>query len=98
MVADEIGVVPPGTNDTRTANGDIDKAIGEDLDAQLIQNRLNHNVNHEQKNGVVTLKGTVNSEAMRDHVGKIASGVPNVKEVVNELQIKNQKASSSAPH
>jgi len=40
----------------------------------------------------VTLTGEVNSQARRAHVEKIASGVPNVQQVVNELQIKNQKA------
>ena len=97
VVADEIAVTPPGENSPRTVNADIDKAIGEDLDAQLIQNRLNHDVRHSQKNGVVTLKGTVTSQALREHVAKIANGVPNVKEVVNELQVKDQKASSSSP-
>jgi len=97
VVADEIAVTPPDANSPRTVDADIDKAIGEDLDAQLVQNRLNHEVSHEQKNGVVTLKGAVNSQAMRDHVAKIANGVPNVKEVVNELQVKNQKASASTP-
>jgi hyperosmotically inducible protein len=95
VVADQIAVTPPGENEPRTVNADIDKAIGEDLDAQLVKNRLNHDVSHSEKNGVVTLKGTVNSENMRDRVAKIANGVPNVKEVVNELQIKNQKASAS---
>jgi hyperosmotically inducible protein len=98
VVADEIAVTPPGANDPRTVNSDIDKAIGADLDARLIQSRLNHDVSHDEKNGVVTLKGTVNSEGVRDHVGKIANGVPNVKEVVNELQIKDQKASATSPY
>ena len=95
VVADQIAVTPPGENEPRTVNADIDKAIGEDLDAQLVQNRLNHDVSHSEKNGVVTLKGTVNSENMRARVAKIANSVPDVKEVVNELQIKNQKASAS---
>jgi osmotically-inducible protein OsmY len=44
---------------------------------------------------VVTLTGEVNSQAKRDHAEKVATSVPNVKQVVNDLQIKNQKARSS---
>jgi len=98
VVADEVAVTPPGANEPKTVNADIDKAIGQDLDAQLIQNRLNHDVSHSEKNGVVTLTGTVNSQGLRDHVAHIASGVPNVSQVVNELEVKNQKATSTKPH
>lgn len=41
------------------------------------------------------LAGDVNSEAMRSSAEKVAAEVPNVRQVVNDLQVKNQKASSS---
>jgi osmotically-inducible protein OsmY len=44
---------------------------------------------------VVTLSGEVDSQAKRAHVEKIASAVPNVQQVVNEMQVKDQKATSS---
>jgi osmotically-inducible protein OsmY len=47
------------------------------------------------KNGVVTLTGEVNSEDKRARAEKVATEVPNVTQVVNDLQVKNQKASSS---
>ena len=47
------------------------------------------------KNGVVTLTGEVNSKTQRARAEKVASSVPNVKQVVNELEVKNQKATSS---
>jgi osmotically-inducible protein OsmY len=37
----------------------------------------------------------VNSENKRARAEKVATGVPNVVQVVNDLQVKNQKASSS---
>src|ERR1039458_8888964 len=49
----------------------------------------------EAKDGVVTLTGEVNSEDKRTRAEKVATGVPNVTQVVNNLQVKNQKASSS---
>jgi osmotically-inducible protein OsmY len=52
-------------------------------------------VKYEVKNGVVTLTGEVNSENKRTLAEQVATGVPNVAQVVNDLQVKNQKASSS---
>jgi hypothetical protein len=42
------------------------------------------------------LSGTVNSQSKRAEVEKMATKVPNVQQVVNELQAKNQKATSSS--
>jgi hyperosmotically inducible periplasmic protein len=96
VVANEIAVVPPvGDNRTGTVNSDLDKAIEKNLDAALIQNKLDKSVRYDVKNGVVTLKGEVNSEAKRSRVESITSGVPNVQQVVNELDVKSQKATSS---
>jgi osmotically-inducible protein OsmY len=44
---------------------------------------------------VVTLSGHVPSQENRREVQQIAASVPNVQQVVNELQVKGQKASSS---
>jgi osmotically-inducible protein OsmY len=96
VVADQIAVIPPGLeSDTKTINSDLDKAIDKNLDATLIQNRLHKGVKYDVKNGVVTLTGEVNSESKRTRVEKVASTVPNVRQVVNELQVKDQKASTT---
>ena len=47
------------------------------------------------KNRVVTLTGDVDSQSMRRDAQTIAGSVPNVQQVVNELQVKVQKATSS---
>jgi osmotically-inducible protein OsmY len=95
-VSNQIGVIPPAAeSEAKTVNSDLDKGIEKNLDAALIQHRLNKGVKYDVKNGVVTLTGEVNSQARRAHVQEIASAVPNVKQVVNELQVKNQKATSS---
>ena len=96
VVADQIAVLPPGDErNAKTVNSDLDKGIEKNLDAALIQNGLDKGVKYEAKNGVVTLTGDVNSEATRAQVQKVASTVPNVQQVVNDLQVKNQKASST---
>ena len=40
---------------------------------------------YEVKSGAITLTGEVNSEAKRALAGQVATGVPNVQQVVNEL-------------
>ena len=65
------------------------------LDAALIQNRMHENVKYAVKSGVVTLTGDVNSQSRRDRAESVATRVPHVQQVVNNLQIKDQKASSS---
>jgi osmotically-inducible protein OsmY len=96
VVSNQIGVIPPATErEAKTVNSDLDQAIEKNLDAALIQHRLNKDVKYDVKNGVVTLTGEVNSQAKRAQVEKVASAVPNVQQVVNELQIKDQKATSS---
>ena len=96
VVSNQIGVIPPGVeSEAKTVNSDLDKGIEKNLDAALIQHRLNKSVKYDVKNGVVTLIGEVNSQARRAQIAKVASAVPNVQQVVNELQVKDQKATSS---
>jgi hyperosmotically inducible periplasmic protein len=96
VVADEIAVIPVGVEeDAKAVNSDLDKGIEKNLDAALIQKKMHDNVKYEVKSGVVTLTGEVNSQNKRDNAEKVATNVPNVKQVVNDLQVKDQKASSS---
>jgi hyperosmotically inducible protein len=96
VVADEIAVIPVGGEKAAKAvSSDLDQGIEKNLDAALIQNRLHDNVQYNVKSGVVTLTGDVNSEDTRSRAQKVAAAVPNVQQVVNDLQVKNQKASSS---
>jgi hyperosmotically inducible protein len=96
VVADQIAVVPPGNpSAAKEVNADLDAGIGKNLDAALIQNHLNKAVTGHVKNGVVTLSGEVISQARRAEAQSVAASVPNVQQVVNELQVKNQKATST---
>ena len=96
VVSDQIGVRPAANeSDARRVSSDVDKAIDKNLDAALVQRKLKDGVRYDVNNGVVTLKGNVNSQARRAQIEKLASSVPNVKQVVNELQVKVQRATSS---
>jgi len=96
VVADQIAVLPPGAESaSKTVNSDLDKGIGKNLDAALIRSGMKKGVKYDVKNGVVTLTGDVSSESKRTRIEKVASTVPNVQQVVNELDVKDQKASST---
>jgi hyperosmotically inducible protein len=93
VVANQIAVISPrAKSQAKKVNAALDKAIKHNLDAALKKAKLNKGVKYDVKNQVVTLKGKVSSQANRARVGKIASRVPHVQQVVNELQVKGQKA------
>jgi hyperosmotically inducible protein len=96
VVSAEIAVVPPdATDETKAANKDLDTAIEKNLDAALLEQRLKPGVSYAVKNQAVILKGEVGSPGKRVRVQSVAASVPNVKQVVNEIQVKDQKATSS---
>lgn len=95
VVADQIAVIPPSdASAAKTVNSDLDKGIEKNLHAALTQKQLQKAVKYDVKNGVVTLKGKVNSQSQRAEAESVASSVPNVTQVVNELEVKNQRATS----
>ena len=60
--------------------------------AALTENRLdNQHIRFESKNGVVTLKGDVDNMQQRQQAEKLAANIPNVQQVVNELDVKGAK-------
>jgi len=96
VVSDQIAVIPPGNeHDAKKMMSDLDKGIEGNLDAALIQGGLHADISYAVKNQVVTMTGAVDSQARRVQAQEIAGSVPNVQQVVNELQVKEQKATSS---
>ena len=96
VVSNQIAVLPRGAeNAAKAINSDLDDGIAKNLDAVLIANKLHKSVKYAVKNRVVTLTGEVASQSARRQAESVASSVPNVSQVVNELQVKNQKATSS---
>ena len=96
VVANQIAVLPPGAeSEANRVNTALDKGIESNLIAALITGKLHDSVKYTVKNHVVTLTGEVDSRPTRARAERVAAGVPNVQQVVNELQVKNQKATSS---
>ena len=65
------------------------------LDAALLQQGMHKDVKYSVKNGVVTLTGNVASQHRRAAAQAVAATVPNVQQVVNELEVEHQKATST---
>lgn len=96
VVSDEIGVRPKGDDGTaKKVDSELDSGIDKNLEAMLVEHKMNHEVRYDVNNGVVTLKGHVPSQGQRASAEKLAQQVPNVKQVVNELEVKNQRATST---
>ena len=96
VVAVEIAVLPVGLEkDAKAINSDVDKGIEKNLDAALIASKFHDSVKYEVRNSVVTLTGEVESQARRGAAERLASQVPYVKQVVNTVQVKNTKATST---
>ena len=96
VVANQIGVRPPGSESVaKNVDSALDDAIEKNVKAKLIERRWDKNIRYDVKNGVVTLKGSVNSQTRRSDVEKTVAGTPNVRQVVNEIEVRGQKATSS---
>jgi osmotically-inducible protein OsmY len=98
VVSNEIGVRPDGVESAaRKIDSNVDDAIEKDFKAVIIANRLdNQHIRYDAKNGVLTLKGDVDTAAERQKLEKLAATVPNVQQVVNELDVKGAKKHKSA--
>jgi osmotically-inducible protein OsmY len=97
VVSNEIGVRPAGVeSEAKKIDSNVDDAIEKDFKAVIIANRLEkQHIRFDAKNGVLTLKGDVDTPSQREQVEKLAASVPNVQQVVNELDVKGAKRKSS---
>jgi hyperosmotically inducible protein len=99
-IANELGVRPQGADDAQLKGVDnkLDDGIEDNFKAAIKahKNLDDQSIRTDVKNGTIVLKGSVKTTAQKAEAGKLAKKVPNVKEVVNELEVKNGKNSTSA--
>lgn len=93
IVANEISVRPEGMeNEARKVHSDLDEGIEQNISAAFTANKLDdQHINVNVEEGVVKLQGDVDTAAQRQMAEKLAAKVPNVKQVVNELEVKGRK-------
>ena len=98
VVANELGVRPAGDAGDQMSKVDskTDDAIEDHMKAAIAAHRWeNQHISFDAKNGVLTLTGDVDTAGQRQAIQKAAASIPDVKQVVNELEIKGQKSSAA---
>lgn len=88
-IANEISFEPLGNESAaRKIESNIDDAIEDTYKAALISNHLDKDgIRYDSKNGVLTLKGSVKDPAVKQEAQQVASSVPNVAQVVNQIEV-----------
>jgi len=89
-IANEVSVQPVGQeSDAKSIASNIDDGIENNYKAALVEKGLNkEHIKYDAKNGVLTLKGSVKSTTQRKEAEQIAQAVPNVQQVLNQIEIR----------
>jgi hyperosmotically inducible periplasmic protein len=98
QVANEIGVRPPETSQAGAVASDVDKGIENNFTAAIKANKAldDQSIHASAKNGTLEIKGSVKTAQQKREVESLAKKVPNVQQVVNELEVKPNKHSTAA--
>jgi osmotically-inducible protein OsmY len=90
VVANEVGVQPAGAeSEAKDMASNVDDAIEKNYKAVLIAKGLDkQHIHFDAKNGVLTIKGSVKSAPQREEAQELAQAVPNVHQVLNQLDVK----------
>ena len=97
-IANEIGVRPPETPNAGSVASNLDSAIEDNFKAAIKahENLNDQSISGSAKNGTLVIKGTVKTTAQKKEAATLAKQVPNVQQVVNELEVKPSKHSTPA--
>ncbi len=95
-IANEIGVRPPQVANAGAVASNLDSAIEDNFKAAIKahENLNDQSIRASAKNGTLVIKGSVKTAAQKKEVGTLAKQVPNVQQVVNELEVKPDKHST----
>jgi hyperosmotically inducible periplasmic protein len=97
VVSNEVGVRPEGNESAaKTIDSKTDDAIEDHMKAAIAAHKWeNQHIRFDAKNGVLTLKGDVDTARQREQMNDVAKNIPGVQQVVNELQVKGEKESAA---
>jgi hyperosmotically inducible protein len=97
VISNELGVRPAGDESAaKSVDKHTDDAIEDQMKAAIAAHKWeNQHIRIDAKNGVLTLKGDVDTNHQRDQVNNVAKKIPGVQQVVNELQVKGEKQSAA---
>ena len=91
VIANEIGVRPPDNGQSKAVDSSQDNGIEDNYKAALKahQDLDAQSISYKAKNGTLVLSGSVKTLAQKSEAGKLAKTIPNVKQVVNEIEVKS---------
>ena len=95
-IANEIGVRPPDASNAGAVASNLDSAIEDNFKAEIKAHRNldDQSIHASSKNGTIVITGSVKTTAQKTEVSTLAKHVANVKQVVNELEVKPDKHST----
>lgn len=100
VVANELAVRPPTADNSqkKAVDSSLDNGIEDNFKAALKahKNLDDQSIHYNAKNGTLVLKGSVKTAQQKREAMTLAKNVPNVKEVVNELEVKPDKHSTAS--
>jgi hyperosmotically inducible periplasmic protein len=97
-ISNQIGVRPVGQeSQAKSVDSNLDDGIENNYKAAIkAHNNLDdQSIHFDAKNGTLVLKGSVKTAAQKKEAMTLAKNVANVKEVVNELEVKPDKGSTA---
>jgi len=89
QIANEISVQPVGSESrAKSMASNLDDGIENNYKAALLSRHMDDlSIQYRAKNGVLVLTGSVKNAEQREQAGKLAEKVPNVQQVVNQLEV-----------
>ncbi|HZR57858.1 MAG TPA: BON domain-containing protein [Terriglobales bacterium] len=90
-ISNQVGVRPVGAeSQAKSVDSSLDSGIEDNYKAAIKahKNLDAQSVSYSAKNGTLVLKGSVKTAAQKAEASKLAKAVPNVKEVVNEIEVR----------
>lgn len=97
-IANEIGVVPQAAaSQAKSVASSLDNAIEDNYKAEIKGHKTldDQSIDYKAKNGTLVLSGSVKTPAQKREAEKLAKAVPNVQQVVNEIEVKPGKHSTA---
>jgi uncharacterized protein YpmB len=90
VLVNEVSVQPVGQeSEAKNIASNLDDGIESNYKAALVEKGLDkQSIRFDAKNGVLTLKGHVKTTSQRKEAELLAQAVPNVQQVLNEIDVK----------
>jgi osmotically-inducible protein OsmY len=89
IIANEISVQPVGSeSQAKDIASNLDDGIEKDYKAALISSGDKQHVRFKAKNRVLTLTGNVHNTNERQQAERLAAGIPNVQQVLNQIEVR----------